>query len=70
MQRRTFFTLSAPGPALLGSLPLSVLAADPAKKEIVIGTTVGDFADMVTDSIKPQLEARATRSSWWSSPTT
>ncbi len=34
-----------------------VLAADEDKKEIVIGTTVGDFADMVTESIKPQLEA-------------
>ncbi|MCO4206175.1 MetQ/NlpA family ABC transporter substrate-binding protein [Aeromonas taiwanensis] len=57
MQRRTFFTLSALA-LLAGSLPFSVLAADPAKKEIVIGTTVGDFADMVTDSIKPQLEAK------------
>ncbi|NHI01534.1 MULTISPECIES: MetQ/NlpA family ABC transporter substrate-binding protein [Oceanimonas] len=39
----------------LCSFPL--LAVDEAKKEIVIGTTVGDFADMVTESIKPQLEA-------------
>lgn len=37
------------------SFPL--LAVDQEKKEIVIGTTVGDFADMVTESIKPQLEA-------------
>lgn len=36
---------------------LPLWAADPAKEEIVIGTTVGDFADMVTDTIKPQLEA-------------
>ncbi|MGL6050863.1 MAG: MetQ/NlpA family ABC transporter substrate-binding protein, partial [Aeromonas salmonicida] len=57
MQRRSFFTLSALA-LLASSLPFSVLAADPAKKEIVIGTTVGDFADMVTDSIKPQLEAK------------
>jgi D-methionine transport system substrate-binding protein len=34
----------------------SALAADPAKKEIVIGTTVGDFGDMVKQSIKPILE--------------
>ena len=57
MQRRSFFTLSALAlPA--SSLPLSAFAIDEAKKEIVIGTTVGDFADMVTDSIKPQLEAK------------
>jgi D-methionine transport system substrate-binding protein len=31
------------------------------KQEIVIGTTVGDFADMVTDSIKPQLEDKGYR---------
>ncbi|WP_234898474.1 MetQ/NlpA family ABC transporter substrate-binding protein [Aeromonas veronii] len=45
----------------VGSLSFSAVAADaslPTKQEIVIGTTVGDFADMVTDSIKPQLEAR------------
>ena len=29
---------------------------DPNKPEIVIGTTVGDFGDMVTQSVKPQLE--------------
>ncbi|GGB46091.1 hypothetical protein GCM10011502_19330 [Oceanisphaera marina] len=38
------------------ALPLSVIAADADKKEIVIGTTVGDFADMVSESIKPYLE--------------
>ncbi len=45
----------------VGSLSFSAVAADaplPTKQEIVIGTTVGDFADMVTDSIKPQLEAK------------
>ncbi|RAJ09888.1 NLPA lipoprotein [Aeromonas salmonicida] len=57
MQRRSFFTLSALA-LLASSLPFSVFAADPVKNEIVIGTTVGDFADMVTDSIKPQLEAK------------
>lgn len=30
--------------------------ADPSKPEIVIGTTVGDFGDMVKNSVKPQLE--------------
>ena len=30
--------------------------ADPTKPEIVIGTTVGDFGDMVKNSVKPQLE--------------
>lgn len=34
----------------------SALAADPSKKDIVIGTTVGDFGDMVKLSIKPALE--------------
>lgn len=29
---------------------------DPNKAEIVIGTTVGDFGDMVKNSVKPQLE--------------
>lgn len=29
---------------------------DPNKSEIVIGTTVGDFGDMVKHSVKPQLE--------------
>lgn len=29
---------------------------DPNKPEIVIGTTVGDFEDMVKNSVKPQLE--------------
>ncbi|MCL6262396.1 MetQ/NlpA family ABC transporter substrate-binding protein [Craterilacuibacter sp. RT1T] len=34
----------------------AAVAADPAKKNIVIGTTVGDFGDMVKLNIKPQLE--------------
>lgn len=34
----------------------AVLAIDADKQEIVIGTTVGDFADMVTESVKPYLE--------------
>ncbi|MGB6188820.1 MAG: MetQ/NlpA family ABC transporter substrate-binding protein [Aeromonas molluscorum] len=60
MQRRSFFKLSAL--ALLAASSAfsatAAYAAAPLKKEIVIGTTVGDFADMVTDSIKPQLEAK------------
>ena len=32
---------------LLAALGQPVLAADPAKKEIVIGTTVGDYGDQV-----------------------
>lgn len=40
MQRRSFFALSALA-LLAGTLPLAALAADPAKQEIVIGTTVG-----------------------------
>lgn len=31
-------------------------AKDPNKTEIVIGTTVGDFGDMVKNSVQPQLE--------------
>ena len=34
----------------------AALAADPAKTDIVIGTTVGDFGDMVKLSVKPALE--------------
>ena len=38
------------------SLTGAAHAADSAKKNIVIGTTVGDFADMVRESVKPALE--------------
>jgi D-methionine transport system substrate-binding protein len=38
------------------SLVNVAFGADPAKKNIVIGTTVGDFGDMVKQEIKPQLE--------------
>ncbi|SIQ22576.1 D-methionine transport system substrate-binding protein [Aeromonas sp. RU39B] len=54
MKRRSLLI----APLLASLLPLPLWAADPAKSEIVIGTTVGDFGDMVTDSIKPQLEAK------------
>lgn len=37
-------------------LVVSNLAIAADKKLIVIGTTVGDFADMVTESVKPTLE--------------
>lgn len=40
------------------TLASQAYANSPQKKELVIGTTVGDFADMVLDSIKPQLEAK------------
>ena len=68
MQTNTFFkTLSAAALALIlaacggqkDSTP-AASAASPAadngaKKEIVFGTTVGDFGDMVKDQIKPAL---------------
>ncbi len=43
------------------SLSGAAVAADPAKKDIVIGTTVGDFGDMVRQSIKPILEKQGYR---------
>ncbi|WP_116472837.1 MetQ/NlpA family ABC transporter substrate-binding protein [Zobellella maritima] len=55
--RRTFLKLPLLALAAC-SFSFSVLAADPDNRHIVIGTTVGDFADMVTESIKPQLEAQ------------
>lgn len=54
MQKWILKSLAA---SVLGlSLAGQALAADPAKKDIVIGTTVGDFGDMVKQSIKPILE--------------
>ena len=44
--------------ALFATLGGHALAADPAKKEIVIGTTVGDFGDQVKESIRPILEKK------------
>ena len=41
---------------LLTALGSHAFAADPDKKEIVIGTTVGDFGDQVKESIRPILE--------------
>ena len=41
---------------LLAALGSPALAADPAKKEIVIGTTVGDYGDQVKEGIRPILE--------------
>lgn len=53
--RRNFLKLAVA--LTLGSaLVPPALAADPAKPEIVFGTTVGDFGDMVKLSIKPILE--------------
>ncbi|KDN11838.1 hypothetical protein BGI40_01255 [Snodgrassella communis] len=34
----------------------SAASSAQTKKEIIIGTTVGDFADMVRDQVKPELE--------------
>lgn len=45
---------AAPAPAQASAA--SETADAPAKKEIVFGTTVGDFGDMVKDQIKPALE--------------
>ncbi len=51
------FVIKAVAASVLGlAFAGAALAADPAKKEIVIGTTVGDFGDMVKQSIKPILE--------------
>ncbi|HJV05870.1 MAG TPA: MetQ/NlpA family ABC transporter substrate-binding protein [Chromobacteriaceae bacterium] len=51
------FILKALAASVLGlAVAGSALAADPSKKEIVIGTTVGDFGDMVKQSVKPILE--------------
>ena len=43
---------------LLVALGQPALAADPAKKEIVIGTTVGDYGDQVKEGIRPILEKK------------
>ena len=73
MQTNTFFkTLSAAALAVVlaacggqkDSAPAAASAASPAagngaaKKEIVFGTTVGDFGDMVKDQIQPALEKK------------
>ncbi|WP_239373425.1 MetQ/NlpA family ABC transporter substrate-binding protein [Snodgrassella gandavensis] len=34
----------------------SAASSEQTKKEIIVGTTVGDFADMVRDQVKPELE--------------
>ncbi|PIT07330.1 hypothetical protein BGI30_10965 [Snodgrassella alvi] len=36
----------------------SAVSAEQIKKEIIIGTTVGDFADMVRDQVQPELEKK------------
>ncbi len=52
--RRTLIHSALVATALLASG--TALAADPAKKQIVIGTTVGDFGDQVKQGIRPILE--------------
>ncbi len=54
---RTLFKATA-AVALLAATGTAALAADPAKKEIVIGTTVGDFGDQVKQAIRPILEKK------------
>ena len=74
MQTNTFFkTLSAAALAIVlaacGGQKDSAPAASAAssadngaeKKEIVFGTTVGDFGDMVKDQIQPALDRKSTR---------
>lgn len=76
MQTNTFFkTLSAAALAIVlaacGGQKDSAPAASAAssadngaeKKEIVFGTTAGDFGDMVKDQIQPALEKKAIKSS-------
>ena len=85
MQTNTFFkTLSAAALAVVlaacggqkDSAPAAASAASPAadngaaKKEIVFGTTVGDFGDMVKDQIKPALEKKVIPSNCLNLPTT
>ncbi|MBM3617225.1 MAG: hypothetical protein FJX23_01620 [Alphaproteobacteria bacterium] len=41
---------------LIGLFTTVALAAE--KKEVVFGATVGDFSDIITESVKPQLEAK------------
>ena len=52
--RRTLIHSALVATALLAGG--TALAADPAKKQIVIGTTVGDFGDQVKQGIRPILE--------------
>lgn len=49
---------AAPAAASAASDATSVANAAPEKKEIVFGTTVGDFGDMVKEQIKPALEKK------------
>ena len=46
---------------LLAALGSPALAADPAKKEIVIGTTVGDYGDQVKEGIRRSLQIKIGR---------
>ena len=49
---------AAPAAASAASDAASAAAVSTEKKEIVFGTTVGDFGDMVKDQIKPALEKK------------
>lgn len=47
---------SAPAETSTASATATSTTADPNKPKIIIGTTAGDFGDMVKKSVKPQLE--------------
>lgn len=49
---------AAPAAASAASDGASAVSATTEKKEIVFGTTVGDFGDMVKEQIKPALEQK------------
>lgn len=56
--KKTAFSLLIGGSLVLAGCNSDDKSADTDVKKIRIGTTVGDFADMVTDSVKPQLEKK------------
>lgn len=49
-------TSTASAPVSASSATATSTTADPNKPKIIIGTTAGDFGDMVKKSVKPQLE--------------
>lgn len=55
-QTSTTTTTTTTASATTTTTAAATTGIDPNKSEIVIGTTVGDFGDMVKNSVKPQLE--------------
>ena len=55
--RRSFLALSVTATLALGALPLGA-AAQPAKKELVIGATAGSNFDQLKQGIVPILEKK------------